>query len=519
MPSALQFALLISLGLFGSLPAQSATRWRAELVHRTPDGEVARSVLERRGQVWTGEIRSEGRLLVRGRLERSEAGRLVSYARETFGAGEKLRGRLSVRATSEGFRLREESPLGTRRATVRGRWVRGVLDAAWPEVVAVWLDEIDGGVVPVLDLGTERRLGTVEVEAREGRARFADLEGGGLTYWSDPRGGPLRLALPGDTGLVLTRLGAEGRDPGALASPPPGVVELPFALEVAGHPGPEARLTGPSRARERSPTVLLLADAGPRDRDGRDAAGRDPLLRDLAWSLAQQGVRTLRYAKRPVGASLEDLLGDARAALAALRGRSDLAGGGVGLVGVGEGALLAMRLAATEPGVVSLVLLRPPLQPTADLLERRLRKDLQAKEVAGSAIEAEVSELREGLRRIRAASPADLAPGERLLHDLLPVEPTEWLLAARVPRLVLHPDGDPDLSLLARNQLRSSLALGSAGVPWKMQTLSGADRRFRVLRPGDEPDESSADPTRPRHPALVPFLREHFDTHGPRREG
>ncbi|MFJ5986255.1 alpha/beta hydrolase [Lentzea sp. NPDC092896] len=110
------------------------------------------------------------------------------------------------------------------------------------------------------------------------------------------------------------------------------------------------------------PAVLLLHGSGRLDRDGNAGRLRQNLGPALAESLARQGIASLRYDRRGVGASPGDWLAtgfadnrdDAAAALDALAARPDI--GSVGVVGHSEGALHAMAL-GSRPGVAAVVLL------------------------------------------------------------------------------------------------------------------------------------------------------------------
>ena len=106
------------------------------------------------------------------------------------------------------------------------------------------------------------------------------------------------------------------------------------------------------------PAALLIAGAGPTDRDGNTSLLPAPLdnLKRLAEALAARGVATLRYDKRGVGGSVypglseevlrfEHLVDDAVAMAARLAGEERV--GRVSLVGHSEGALIA-ALAAED---------------------------------------------------------------------------------------------------------------------------------------------------------------------------
>jgi pimeloyl-ACP methyl ester carboxylesterase len=110
------------------------------------------------------------------------------------------------------------------------------------------------------------------------------------------------------------------------------------------------------------PAVLVLNGSGKLDRDGNTRKLRMDLGAPLAAALAQQGIATLRYDRRGVGATPGNWLAtgftdnrrDAEAALRALAARADI--GAVGVLGHSEGAVHAMSLGA-NPQVSAVVLL------------------------------------------------------------------------------------------------------------------------------------------------------------------
>ena len=102
----------------------------------------------------------------------------------------------------------------------------------------------------------------------------------------------------------------------------------------------------------------------------------DYLFRDLNDILLAKGMVTLRYDKRGGGASplkadqllsFDDLVADARAALAFLTERVEVAGKPIAVVGFDQGGLIAMRLAA-DPRVKTVVLVSTFARPLADVI-------------------------------------------------------------------------------------------------------------------------------------------------------
>ena len=98
------------------------------------------------------------------------------------------------------------------------------------------------------------------------------------------------------------------------------------------------------------PAVVLIHGSGPMDRDG--TIGPNKPYRDLAWGLAERGVATLRYDKRSfarpedllaLGQNLtvqQEVIDDARLALALLRERDEIDARIEGMIAWVEASLL-----------------------------------------------------------------------------------------------------------------------------------------------------------------------------------
>jgi hypothetical protein len=114
------------------------------------------------------------------------------------------------------------------------------------------------------------------------------------------------------------------------------------------------------------PAAVLLSDSGPHDRD-ETLAGHHPLL-ILADHLTRKSFAVLRFDKRGIGkstgdyasATTEDFAGDAEAALAYLKTRKEIAARKIGLIGHGEGGMIAPIVAARSKDVAWMVSLASP---------------------------------------------------------------------------------------------------------------------------------------------------------------
>jgi hypothetical protein len=140
------------------------------------------------------------------------------------------------------------------------------------------------------------------------------------------------------------------------------------------------RLTGtvtmPAGREGLVPAVLLVSGSGPIDRDGNHKRLKLDIQRQLALALADNGVASLRYDKRGVGASegvfleagLYDNVDDAAAAFAALRAQPGIDANRVFIVGHSEGAIIAAALAARTSAAAGVVLLSATARRGDELL-------------------------------------------------------------------------------------------------------------------------------------------------------
>lgn len=162
------------------------------------------------------------------------------------------------------------------------------------------------------------------------------------------------------------------------ATPAPREVTLP------SQPGPLVGTlidAGPG-----APAALIIAGSGPTDRDGNSAMGvRGGTYRRLAEGLAEQGITTLRYDKRGIGASAPAMVAEADLRIStyvedarawAGRLRQETGQSCVWLIGHSEGALIAEAVAAggqAGTGICGLILVSGAGRPAAVVVREQLR--------------------------------------------------------------------------------------------------------------------------------------------------
>jgi len=114
------------------------------------------------------------------------------------------------------------------------------------------------------------------------------------------------------------------------------------------------------------PAVVLVTGSGAQDRN-ETVMGHRPFL-VLSDYLTRQGIGVLRYDDRGTAesegdfatATSEDFTSDALAGVAFLKGRSDIAGDEIGVIGHSEGGLIAPMAAVRSPDVAFIVMMAGP---------------------------------------------------------------------------------------------------------------------------------------------------------------
>lgn len=260
-------------------------------------------------------------------------------------------------------------------------------------------------------------------------------------------------------------------------------------LDVGGGVTLAGTLTRPVRGSagsERVPAVVLLHGSTASDRNN----GRLPLpglFWQLADTLARRGIAVLRYDQRGIGgssgksddATVQVRAADARAALAYLRRRSDVAPDRLGVVGISEGALAAMLAAAPEDAAatgtsLSVVAREPsrskvaykPLVHAAVLVSSpgRPGRELSAYQNRVGAerfIGLRDSALTATLAAARAEDDSVLRVGSGHEAALLAFDPEAAARWVRVPVLVVH--GTTDLQVPVEDAARLATALRAGG--------------------------------------------------------
>lgn len=233
------------------------------------------------------------------------------------------------------------------------------------------------------------------------------------------------------------------------------------AVQVGSAPALPGTLTLPKGAGP-FPVVVLVHGSGPQDADESVSAAKP--FKDLAWGLASRGIAVLRYVKRtrhsPGGVVTvkEEVLDAARDAVALCRATPELDPKRVVVAGHSQGAELAPRIAAENPGVAAIVMLAAPSRPLQELVVDQFtyfaKLDPQNAALAKNVEAAKAFKQRVEDPALKPDEEVALPGGVTLkgayLLSMRGYEPAKVAAGLKIPILVLQGDRDyqvtaPDL--------------------------------------------------------------------------
>lgn len=232
------------------------------------------------------------------------------------------------------------------------------------------------------------------------------------------------------------------------AAPPPGYDER--ELVIGDHELP-ATLTVP-HGRGPVAAVVLVHGSGPQDRD--ETIGPNKPFLDLAMGLASRGIATLRYEKRTrkfrsefaptvVYTVEQEVLADARAAVAVLAATHGIDARQIFVAGHSLGGTLAPRIAAHDPRVAGLIILAGATRPFDEIVVDQIKTAAPG----NAALTAAAAQFARAFRD-PALGPTDAVDflGTKVSGayclDLRAYDPAAVAATLRLPMLVLQGERD-----------------------------------------------------------------------------
>ena len=238
--------------------------------------------------------------------------------------------------------------------------------------------------------------------------------------------------------------------------------QLPGTLTVPNGTGP-------------FPGVVLVHGSGPNDRD--EGLGPNKVFKDLAWGLASRGIVVLRYDKRTRvhgkemvaesrGYTVNDeVVDDARAAVALLAAQPEILPKHVFLLGHSLGGYLAPRIAAGNSQISGLIILAGSTRPLEELLVEQVRYSVGLRgkptpegdkliaDAEKSKAEIEDPALKPGMTVHFLGAPVPAA----YFLDLRTYHAPEGAATLRIPILVLQGDRDYQVRMEDFNSWKRAL--------------------------------------------------------------
>jgi alpha-beta hydrolase superfamily lysophospholipase len=249
--------------------------------------------------------------------------------------------------------------------------------------------------------------------------------------------------------------------------------------------------TPAAQGRLEHPAVVLVADAGPVDRDG--TVDGVPVLAQLAGQLSDEGFVVIRYDKRGVGLSggriemvtLQDYADDVVAAVKWLDKRKDVDDKRISVFGHGEGGAVAMLAAAREKRIAGVAMLGAMGTTGRELILEQQRRLLEDTKVAESE-RAEKMDLQKQILEATVAGKGweSLPPEVRRAVDtpfyrsLLTFEPAAVMKRIKQPILILKAENDKRVPARHADALAELARARKNSPPVAVESLPGLNHNM-----------------------------------------
>ncbi len=299
---------------------------------------------------------------------------------------------------------------------------------------------------------------------------------------------------------------------------PAGARETDYAI-TSGKLILPGTLTLPAKASGRIPVVLIVAGSGPTDRNGNSVAPgyAGPLPRpnsyaQLAWALAGQGIASVRYDKRSLGAnaakidlpatSIDDFIGDVAAGAKQLA--ADARFSRVVLFGHSEGAQLVLQAANRGAPAAGVIMASGMGRRFLPVLHQQLQRQLDSATLLqfDSAIAGFLRNENPTVQ-LPAVLMSLLQPeNRRFMQGLQAYVPTDEIAAAKVPIMIVQ--GAKDIQVTEED----SKLLATARPTATLLVLPTANHVLKAANGRDVSSQISLymDPRSPIVPDLAPAI-------------
>jgi len=271
----------------------------------------------------------------------------------------------------------------------------------------------------------------------------------------------------------------------------------------------------PAKVDGKVPVALIIAGSGPTDRNGNSPAlpGQNNSLKLLAEALANEGIASVRYDKRAIGASaaaatseadlrFSHYVDDAAAWVRQLR--ADRRFSTITVIGHSEGSLIGM-LATVSADADAFVSIAGAGRSLGDIIREQLDRNLP------SAMKPDAFRILDELRagRTVAEVPQPLIALYRpsvqpYLISQLNISPAAEIAKVKVPVLIVQ--GTTDIQI----PTGEAEVLKAANPAAQVALLDGMNHILKEVREQAKQVASYSDPTLPLHPQLGPAVTAHI---------
>jgi dienelactone hydrolase len=256
------------------------------------------------------------------------------------------------------------------------------------------------------------------------------------------------------------------------------------------------------------PAVVTITGSGSQERDEEIpmVRGYRP-FRQIADTLSRMGIAVLRMDDRGVGgsggnartATSEDFARDIEAGVTYLRGRKEIDGRRVGLLGHSEGGLIAPMVAAKDPSLRAIVLMAGPAQTGRTIIDFQNRYAIEH----SPSIATEARDSAMAAARQQVDSMAGVNPWVKFFLDY---DPLVTARKVRVPTLILQ--GATDQQVTAAQAEALGEAIRSGGNRNVTVRVFPETNHLFILDPTGNPSGYSALGTGQIRPEVIAVLTE-----------
>ena len=217
------------------------------------------------------------------------------------------------------------------------------------------------------------------------------------------------------------------------------LIKTPAGFTLAG------TLTLPKSASKANPVgaIVTITGSGQENRDSEIGLDGYKPFRQIADSLARNGIATLRMDDRGMGGSggifkgstSEDFGEDARAGLAYLRTRAEIRSDRLAVLGHSEGAIIAPMVAVKEPTLRAIVLLAGIAEPGRSALHFQMKNLIEHNtKLTPAEKEAQIADIPKKIDAMMAADP--------WMNFFLTYDPAAMMRKVKTPVLILTGSND-----------------------------------------------------------------------------